>query len=347
MGVLRERPLLGRMLLVATYVLAPLALEAGSYLFGSFPVAPDPLLTIEHEQFGQDRVYDPLLFWSLKPGLQLRGLTTNSLGLRGPEVPSKGDEFRILSLGESTTYGAKVRYEESYSVLLERRLKHVHEKPLRVINAGVSGYTIFQGYQYLVHRGVELEPDVVLTYFGFNDFLPVAYTAARDARAGESSLGLDDRELFELRQQPRERLHAWLARHSNIARAIWSLVYVPPTRSEVLQSRTRVRVPPEDRWYVLEQLTAFCRERGIQLVIVVPWYREFEGHAPLLRQFAAEHAVPMIDLPVHLAGTGERRPEYFWDAYHPNAAGHTLMTDILVMELAKTLEGAWRQEAQR
>jgi len=324
---------------VASSLFAVLALEGGSYLFGSFPVAPDPLLAVEHEHRRETRVYDPLLFWSLRPGLRTKRVATNSLGLRGPELPAKGDEFRILSLGESTTFCGMLPYEKCYSGQLEQRLKRVHDKPLRVINAGVPGYTIFQGYQYLVHRGIELEPDVVMIYFGFNDSLPVAFVATRDARAGEETLGLTDRELFALRRRPGERLGAWLAQHSNFARAIASLLHTPASRSEVRQSGTQVRVPPEDRWYILEQLTAFCRERGIQLVIIVPWYREFEAHAPLLRQFAAEHAVAMIDLPAHLAGTGERRPEYFSDAVHPNAAGHALITDILVLELAKILGG--------
>ena len=58
------------------------------------------------------------LLWSLCPGINTyfgsMHLTVNRLGLRGPEVLEKGaDEFRILSLGESSTFGATVSDEET------------------------------------------------------------------------------------------------------------------------------------------------------------------------------------------------------------------------------------------
>jgi hypothetical protein len=57
-------------------------------------------------------VPDKELFWSLRPNLDQYSddvqerVKTNSLGLRTSEVRSKlPQEFRILSLGESTTFG--------------------------------------------------------------------------------------------------------------------------------------------------------------------------------------------------------------------------------------------------
>ena len=50
------------------------------------------------------------------------------------------------------------------------------DRDVRVLNGGVPGYTLFQGVQYLLHRSEQFEPDMVLLYFGFNDYLGVSYT---------------------------------------------------------------------------------------------------------------------------------------------------------------------------
>ena len=58
---------------------------------------------------------------------------------------------------------------------------------MRVINAGSSGYTLAQGVALLRRDGLPLEPDMVLTYFGNNDFMRVAFRARRDAAFNDSS----------------------------------------------------------------------------------------------------------------------------------------------------------------
>lgn len=78
-----------------------------------------------HEKYGAMQA-DSELMWSLSPNFSARLthsrapegflVSTNSLGLRCREVGPKGhDEIRVLSLGESTTYGAYVGYHETYS----------------------------------------------------------------------------------------------------------------------------------------------------------------------------------------------------------------------------------------
>ncbi len=71
---------------------------------------------------------DGELFWSLRPNLSLtfKGVTvnTNSLGLRSAEVEEKQPrEFRILSMGESSTFGVGVEDHATYSSILERYLR--------------------------------------------------------------------------------------------------------------------------------------------------------------------------------------------------------------------------------
>jgi hypothetical protein len=89
-------------------------------------------------------VPDTELFWSLRPNLHTtyKGarVTTSRLGLRGPEARPKEDhEYRILSLGESTTFGVEVSDEQTYTALIPRYLQNAYPgRVFTAFNAGVS-----------------------------------------------------------------------------------------------------------------------------------------------------------------------------------------------------------------
>ena len=92
----------------------------------------DPKLTslpLPEETFGIV-VPDDDLFWRLKPNLVLDyageagGCRTNAQGLRsGPLGPKAPGEFRILALGESTTFGVGVPDRLAYPQRLESLLR--------------------------------------------------------------------------------------------------------------------------------------------------------------------------------------------------------------------------------
>src|SRR4030042_5914780 len=91
---------------------------------------------------------------------------TNSLNIRDREIPPKEkNEFRILCLGDSFTFGLGVEVEDTYTRLLENLLNKDRKRSC-VINAGGG-----DPYDFLVDRGLALKPDLVLLqiYIG-NDF---------------------------------------------------------------------------------------------------------------------------------------------------------------------------------
>ena len=313
-----------------------LLLEIGSYIFGTFPVAPDPLITEQHERWTNLREFDPLLFWRLKSSLNRGVIETNSKGLRSPEVPrKKKNEFRILSLGESTTFGLGIKYENTYSALIESDLKSLNKKPLRVINGGVSGYTLFQGYTYLRYRGIKLKPDAVMIYFGYNDFLQVAFLGKRDALSSEGTAGLNDWELFDQRQNFFSKTSVFLAQHSNFVRGIKSLFRRDIDPQAVREHREKVRVPHDHRLKLLKMFQDLCQENEILFIIIVPWYLHFTEHAPLLREFAEQDDIPIIDLPQKLMGLTQPKESYFRDRLHPTPRGHELIAEAIEKKLLK------------
>lgn len=191
--------------LLATVVLL-LGVEGLSRLLAP-TLLPEPLIAEDQESWLTNRRFHPLLFWQATPQVGAEGeVLVNELGLRGPlPGPKAADEYRILSLGESTTAAVRLPLEANYSSVLQRELPVLEGRRVRVVNAGVGGYTVAQGHTLLELHGLDLEPDLVLTYFGHNDFIRVAFRVERNARADDRSAGMTDRELLALRRRPWNR----------------------------------------------------------------------------------------------------------------------------------------------
>lgn len=123
-------------------------------------------------------VCDPLLYFRNNPDQIIFGKPLNSAGFRGREFsPKKPGVFRILSLGDSCTFGVAAP-ENGYFIkfpyprLLEKMiaLKHGPGRA-EVLNAGSVGYNSFQGLLLLRTRLRDLDPDLITVRFGWNDHL--------------------------------------------------------------------------------------------------------------------------------------------------------------------------------
>lgn len=79
--------------------------------------------------------------------------------------------FRIVTLGDSFTYGLFVNTEDNWTELLESRLNSECAKgKFEVINLGVSGYDTEYSMHRFSIRGEKYHPDLVIWLFQNNDF---------------------------------------------------------------------------------------------------------------------------------------------------------------------------------
>lgn len=303
---------------------------------------------------------DPDLFWSLVPGVQVpyagANVTINRLGLRSSEVGEKQPgEFRILSLGESTTFGEGVEDDQTYSALLESHLTRANPgRKISVINAGVSCYSSVQSLEYLQSRGLALKPDLVLFYHEFNDLLPTCHRSS-------------DNNVIDMSQTDRERLasarnkwHGWLLSHCatyrlladfSARRAIRKVQNEPTVASMIKLSpdyqrkafhgtvlelehpteslALKQRVPPADRLWVFGQLVELCRQHRVALVMIHPSYEHSVAHVCELTRFCDSEGVAVFDAQESLHPHGVPTKSLFKDYIHPNAAGHARLADAL------------------
>jgi hypothetical protein len=306
--------------------------------------------------------HDDELFFSLRPHIRVEWqgvlITTNSLGLRSDEIGPKGsNEFRILSLGESTTFGAGVEGDETYSARLEMHLSDLDDsRRYRVINAGVSAYSSFQGRKYLETRGLDLEPDLVLIYHELADFFPT--TNSESLVRDRLGLPLSDEQLYN---SQRKSVLRRLLRHSAIFRLLSHRlarreVTAPPGEDEAPRPEhvaipsffrkiatpegvRTLNLPPrvtlEERRANLERILALCEANGIQLVVIHPSYRYSKRHSCDLTQFCDRNRVPMFEAYGSLHPDESIDGGLYWDLWHPNPEGHRRMGENLFRFLVK------------
>jgi len=114
----------------------------------------------------------------LKPGSQMvvheSRIRINELGFRGREISrEKGAAYRIVALGESTTFGLTLfPGDRPWPELLEERIRAELDcsVPVEVVNAGVPGWTLANQLRRLEADILPLDPDLIVTYHGYNGF---------------------------------------------------------------------------------------------------------------------------------------------------------------------------------
>lgn len=151
----------------------------------------NPQLTYKIARIESLRVYAKSNFlpFQLKPNLQTQhignthefsySIKTNSMGLRMDEISyeKQADEFRILMLGDSMTFGYGVEVSDNLPSQLEEKLNEyfvqngIEGKKVKIINAGFAdGKSPDTYFLYLKKMGLDLKPDlVVVNYFINND----------------------------------------------------------------------------------------------------------------------------------------------------------------------------------
>lgn len=106
---------------------------------------------------------DDVLFWKPRP-LVLGHNSKGTFGLEFSDAKPPGT-YRIVTLGDSCTYFGPNPYPQRLQAMLDGTQRGHFE----VINAGVIGYSSYQGLQRLTHEVSRWSPDLVTAYFGWND----------------------------------------------------------------------------------------------------------------------------------------------------------------------------------
>ncbi len=158
-------------------IICPLILEMGVRV-----LKLSPNLDTQYAAY----VADDKIGYRHKPNSHVQGMSANnefefdyqhnSIGFRDIErtFEKPAGTFRILALGDSFTYGAGVKIDETYPSVLEKRLQSrtgSHPKKIEIIRAGISRAFPEVERKVLQTYGMKYHPDLIMVGFLPNDIV--------------------------------------------------------------------------------------------------------------------------------------------------------------------------------
>lgn len=96
----------------------------------------------------------------------------NSSGFRDDEFPTtkSSDAIRIITLGDSWTFGHNVDVAQGYPKRLEAMLhSEFPNRKIEVLNLAMLAYTSHEGLKLLQRKALAMQPDIVLIGYSMND----------------------------------------------------------------------------------------------------------------------------------------------------------------------------------
>jgi len=225
--------------------------------------------------------FDPHRLWALKPGSNLAGLDVDDHGLLTWQKPASGPRSTkplvVLCLGDSVT---AVTYR-TYPEIAERlAAAGARSRTIQVYSAAVPGYTTEQALRLLPHLK-DLQPDVIVFCFGWNDHFP--------------ALSLPDRELGVANTGTRV-LHD-LLKDVRLYQLLGAPLGAKTTQQPIIATAARHQAPVQP-----ENTTATA---SLDSRVPLPQFRE--NIAQLVALARSWSAVPVLATePENLSGTTER-----------------------------------------
>lgn len=253
----------------------------------------------------------------------------------GFEFEEKGENFRIVVVGDSFAWGVGVHFEDTFPHRLGVRLNAVSRGDrFEVINWSRPGWNTLRQYESLEHRLAELDPDLVIHSFVLNDAEP-------------SDRGLVDQMLAAaVRQEPRPGLSTWLFGHSRLYALVWTRLENHRTHRELTAYYHSLF--EENRWRVcrraLKRMRNLVRQQGVPMIVVIfpvfdhdmdDTYPYWDLHSQV-REACTALEIPALDLMEVFAGVEGRRLAVvpFTNA-HPNELAHRIAADGILDYLVR------------
>jgi lysophospholipase L1-like esterase len=273
----------------------------------------------------QDRfmVYDPVLIWRPQGG----GFSPfNPQGFRGAPIdPAKPPgTVRVFALGDSNTFGWNVDDGVNWPTQLQKLLVERTHPTTEVLNAGVWGYTSYQGAKRFQEL-LPFNPDIVLVSFGANDAhmvrVPDAIYVAKHDRIQQLTRATKNMRLAQL------------------AVAAWDRVDGARSATEL-----RPRVTVDEYRANLQDMIRRARERGVQVVLLTrpftggyedpnSWKARAPEYNAVLNEIGRTEKAQVIDV----YAAFEDHPELFDDESHFGSKGHVVMAQLIYDELVKEI----------
>lgn len=291
---------------------------------------------------------DPLLLWRVKPSLRdaiwdFTVLSTNEEGIRTtyPTREKPEGTFRIVCLGDSVTFGYRVpviwperptEYDRNwlpFPALLEKELRASNlNRRIEVFPMAAPGYTSHQGLVWL-RRDIEyLQPDMIITSFGWND------ASLSDA---------PDREAIRTDWYP--VTVRWLIDHSQALAHATHWLRKGNTPTGGVGRRPEPRVSQQEYISNIRSIVDVARGQRASVIVIGAPYRDSTtnpGEAERMTRYRSAlktsmvlDQVPYLEVLELTEAAAAANEGFFGELIHPNHMGHRLLASELLKFMAR------------
>ncbi len=271
---------------------------------------------------------------------------TNHASFRGPEFTDEKPPgtYRIIAIGDSTTFGVMVPEPQTYARRLETLLRK--DRPeVEVLNAGVPGTNIFAHRVLLAKKLRHFAPDLLVVYVLYNsrpEVENIRRTVLRGRAHTKTQLALRHSAVYRLL---RRLLKGGFALESGDPLAH----YVGPYATDIGTQGGWVETSfGKD----LDELAAQAAAAGTKLVLAYHLTRpvmeaistrrdgkprpvtSYERMKKLTRDAAQRHDALFVDVTPAFLAAKANNTTLFLDDVHFSSAGHRLMAEALATLVA-------------
>jgi lysophospholipase L1-like esterase len=262
-------------------------------------------------------------------------ITTNSLGLRGPDLFREWPNDAVLFLGDSFTFGVGVSDGEEYPQLIAQRMKEDPKfQHVPVLNLGIGDNGNGRWLKFLREKGDSLSPKLIVLQLHFTDFTD--NLNEQSFRIGEKD------ELIELSANQAKKRVQSLQEIVELIPGVDRLYLVGLLRHLYSTANQSAQKSPDhmetdtagsDRltYRIIENILKLCRNKSWPLLSVMI---DIEGQRKdRLTSLFATYNVSFVHLP-----SKKQAPDWYYEIDgHWTPKGHRLAVERIFPELYRRL----------
>lgn len=269
-------------------------------------------------------IFNPIFFWEPIKG----EYPYNRFGFKGELQNTKKvkGEIRIFFVGDSNTEGEDVH---SFPYLLQKRFENIGRNNIKVINAGVTGYTSYQGLLRFKNYILKFSPDILIVSFGWNDVSTFFY-------------GYD-----KYRKFPTILLHLY-----DHLKNYYFVKFIVSQKIKLSSQKgldDLPRVSPEDYRKNIIEFVNLSKKKKFEIILLTRPYnikqykseKDFRKNVAIyneiLRKISKEYRIKLIDLEKFF-NEKDDKIRYFVDDCHNNYLGFELISELLYDSLQTFLK---------
>lgn len=266
-------------------------------------------------------------------------VSINKHGFRGPdfELEKQKGVYRVLCLGDSTTFSVYVKEGKTYPEVLQRELAKDYEQ-IEVINGGHPAWGTSDELRFLKERAIKLKPDLIVHLFCGNDPLDIVDPAGAQGNYAKKLRQIDEGPSLA----DTLRFNTAIGEMETRIHIMWK-----QWRGKKRHFEFNNGPITEGQWSLYKEtykgLAAFCKEQKISLVTACfPRMREESTLEDRLETkvalIAGKNAVPMIPLARAFRAAEKNDEKLYWMPIdsHANERG----CEIIGLEIAKYLKAS-------